>query len=155
VSRFTTDWLRFRDRAHSAATAWEFPSDARTVDDHPRHRAERPDGGRRLRARRRVVGILLATVFAAGSIVAVFGDRGWLELKRLEREARALDDQVALEEARVRELERYVERLAHDPYARERIARERLGLTEPGEITFLLPDGEPDLGAAPRPPAPE
>jgi cell division protein FtsB len=150
VSRFRKDWLRLRDRAHSAATAWEFPSDARTIEDHPKRRVDRPDAGRLARARRRVVGIVLATVFVAGSLAAVFGDRGYLELARLEREAAELDARVAEEEALVRELERHVDRLEHDPYARERIARERLGLAEPGELTFLLPGAEAGPDGATR-----
>ena len=154
MSRFRMDWLRFRDRAHSATTAWEYETDARTVDDHPRRLAESPDAGRRLRARRRVVRILLCTVFGAGCLAAVLGDRGFLDHRRLTRESGELERAIAVEEAQVRALERYVDRLEHDPLARERIAREQLDLALPGEVTFLLPESGTSLDPTPAPPNP-
>ena len=117
-------------------------SDARPVEGHPKQLERDPAAGRRARRRRRAASLLVGSIIIAGSLAAVFGKGGSLDLLRLRRErgqAQAMVDAVA---ARVAALQEQVRALEEEPMARERIAREQLGYARPGEITFILPDNE-------------
>jgi len=92
-------------------------------------------------------------LFLAGVIAAVVGDRGYLDVMRLRAErARAAEDLAGFR-ARVESERQAVARLSHDTLTRERIAREKLGLVEPGEVLILLSD-DPRAESAPRQPLP-
>jgi cell division protein FtsB len=94
--------------------------------------------------RRRLAAILLGGLFVAGTVAALFAERGYLDLKRsrdeLEVQERLLREQVE----KVRLLRRQVASLESEPSAVERLAREELGLVQDGEVVFLLPVQEPD-----------
>ena len=83
--------------------------------------------------------------------MALFGKGGMLDLLRLHRELRTARAELAGQERRVERLSADVEALRSDPAARERVAREKLGLARRGEVVFLLPsngtDGEDGGGA--------
>jgi cell division protein FtsB len=119
-----------------------FPSDARPAEEPPPGKPPDPDRERRRRFLRGVTGVLLGTIFAAGSVEALVGDRGYFALRRARRELADLTASVDKKQAEVTELRRAVDRLRIDPHAIERIAREELGFVKPGEITFLLPSQE-------------
>jgi cell division protein FtsB len=85
------------------------------------------------------VRLLLGLVFAAGVLTALIGDGGYADLRRRRAEAAALAQQLDAQRARVAALQEEIVRLETEPSARERIAREELGLVLPGEIDFLLP----------------
>ena len=150
-------WRRMRKLAEDVSLSPEIATDARRVA-HPVARPGTPDpeGERRRRFHRRVTSFIVGAVFAAGSIAALFGDGGFLELRRLRRERAEARELVAMQQERVSELRRTVESLKNDPAARERIAREELGYARKGEVTIILPrssDGElGDAGAPPGPP---
>jgi cell division protein FtsB len=114
-------------------------SDARPVSDHPRRLARDPEAARRTRRRRRAVRLLLGLAFAAGVLTALIGDGGYADLRRRRSEAAALARELEAQRERVANLQEEIVRLETDPSARERIAREELGLVRPGEIDFLLP----------------
>lgn len=82
-----------------------------------------------------VAGGLLALLV----LVAVFGDRGLLDLWRLRRELEALHREVQALEAENERLARAIEQLRHDPGSIERLAREELGLVRPGERVLRFP----------------
>lgn len=133
-------WRRMRKLAEDVSLSPEIATDARRVT-HPvaRPGTPDPDGERRRRFHRRVTSFMIGAVFAAGSVVALFGDGGLLELRRLRRERAEARERVALQQERVAELRRKVENLKNDPAARERIAREELGYARRGEVTIILP----------------
>ena len=147
-----------RNRRRSDARldrAW--PSDARRSDSPGAQAAVDPDAERRRRLRLAAFGLFLSLVFVGSSLAAVFGDSGFLDLRRRHREIEELTKEVERRKAEVAALDTHVKRLQTDPTAVERIAREDLGLVAPGEITFLLPRDEPTPGgaaAAPPEPAP-
>jgi cell division protein FtsB len=84
--------------------------------------------------------IILVVALAVGSL---FGDRGFLQLMRQQQRAEALARE--LEELRVenRRLASEIVALRSDPRAIERLAREELGLSRPGETVFLIREEPP------------
>jgi len=122
----------------------EVDTDARPKDG-PGRRPERqdPDEQRREQRRRQGLVLLFATVFAAGCLGALFADGGYVDLRRARTQLAEMELRVADKTAQVERLESEVVRLRDDPTALERIAREELGLSRPGEIVFLLPGRDP------------
>ncbi len=53
-----------------------------------------PELRRRHRLRRRVGRTVLLAIFVAGAVGAVFGERGWLDVRRLRHESAALEDAI-------------------------------------------------------------
>ena len=141
----------FRPRPSDARLDRSWPSDARR-SDHPHVRpTPDPETERRRRLRLAALAFFLSLVFVGSSLAAVFGESGFLDLRRRHREIRALEKEVERRKAELSTLEAYVKRLETDPTAIERIAREDLGLVKPGEITFLLPREEEAAGAGETP----
>ena len=144
-----TDWLRFRGRQARKYAEREF-TDARPVSEHARRRALDPAGKRRLKLRLRALVLGLVGVCAAGSVAAFVGRGGYLDMLRLRHEIGRLRAEIELRQDVVLGLQRQVRGLEQDPAARERIAREQLGLLRPGEIDFLLPrDPQPSWSEPP------
>jgi cell division protein FtsB len=152
------DRPRFRwGRLHEVAE-YEPATDARPVDEESaRGGPVDPDRQRRIRLRRGVFVLCLLTVFLAGSLIAMLGRGGYVDLHRKREEARKLREEVATLRFDVGVLEHAVHRLESEPAERERIAREQLGMVLPGEVDFLLPregSGEA-LPDTPEPALPE
>jgi len=79
--------------------------------------------------------------FLVLSLLAMAGDRGFLELNEFNRHLQRLEDQIrALEEENL-QVRRQVIGLKSDPYQIERVAREDLGLARPDELIFVIIDG--------------
>jgi len=93
--------------------------------------------------------LALCGVIALGGR-AVLGDRGFFEVWRKKSAFRELSGQVqALREENL-SLTREIQALRSDPLAIERIAREELGYSRPGEITFIFREDQgPQLTAKP------
>jgi cell division protein FtsB len=83
--------------------------------------------------------VVLVALFVLGVLGAFIGEGGASEKRHLRGEVAALRGEVASAEAEVGRLRADIERLESDPGARERLAREQLGLVRPGEVDFLLP----------------
>jgi cell division protein FtsB len=83
---------------------------------------------------------ILACLFVAGSVSALVGKDGLLDKRRLRAEIRMLEQEVELQRQDAEALERDIRDLEAEPMARERIAREQLGLALPGEYLFILPE---------------
>jgi cell division protein FtsB len=102
--------------------------------------APEPELERKLKRRRMSAVAVFGAIFVTGSLLALFGERGLLDV----REKRALLAVKAAEveelQVRVTGLKRDVERLQNDPAASERIAREDLGYAAEDELLLLLPD---------------
>ena len=151
-----SEWLRFRRREGREPADRDF-TDARSVERAARQRELDPELRRRVKLRRRALVLGLSAACLAGSLVAFVGKGGYLDMVRLRSEIAGLQADVQRRQAAVRELEREVTRLENDPMARERVAREQLGLVLPGELDFLLPREETlgwDAPARTAPPQP-
>jgi len=134
------NWPGLRWGGRESEDAYRPSTDARLIDDGPpRGGQPDPERLRRTRLRRGALLLCLGTFFVAGSLAALVGRGGYLDLTRKREEARNLRGEVATLQVEVGVLGHAVERLETEPWARERIARERLGLILPGEIDFLLP----------------
>ena len=148
-------WLRFRPRLVIEPAVPMFDTDARRHDrPRPKDPAADVEAGQAARPRRRRLRIVIwNAIFIGGTVFALFGQGGYLDLRRREAERDEALRRLADRRAAV-EVERHaVERLRVDPLAKERIAREQLGLAPPGEVQFLLPrEGEGTLeSTAPSP----
>ena len=136
-----SDWLRFRRREGREPADRDF-TDARAVERAGRRRELDPEQRRRLKLRRRALVLGLSAACLAGSLAAFVGKGGYLDMVRLRNEIADLEADVDQRQAAIRQLEREVVLLERDPMARERLAREQLGLVRPGEVDFLLPREE-------------
>ena len=119
-----------------------FASDAIASPEHARSiTAEAPDAERlrKLRRRRRAISFGLAAMFLLGCFAALFGERGYFDVRRQRSLYVSRKAEVADHQARFQELKREVDSLKSDPHAIERIAREQLGYAEKGEVVLLLP----------------
>ncbi len=106
-----------------------------------------------LRDRARVNRRRLATLAAALLAVAVgyhvvFGQNGLTAYRQKQETARELSEQVRVLAAENDALKGHVDRLASDPDAIERQAREELHYTRPGEVIVTLPPDSPSSAAA-------
>jgi len=146
------DWLRFRRRTADATFVVEYPTDARRTLDDPRTADLDPEAERKRKLRRGAMVFTLYTVFVAGAVAALFGEGGMTDLWRLQKELRTARLELAEQQRKVEALREAILRLRRDPSARERIAREELGLARPGEYIFLLPE---EGGSGPGPHAPD
>ena len=146
-----------RRRPTDARVDRTWPSDARPAGERRPGAAPDPEAERARRLRVAALALFLVLVFVGSSLAAVFGDAGLLDIRHRRREIADLSADVARRKAGVAALEAHVRRLESDPRAIERIAREDLGLTRPGEITFLLPKERVQetrpRGAPPAPPS--
>ena len=95
---------------------------------------------RKLKRRRTSVAALVAAVFTAGLLLALFGDRGYFDVRRQRALLKAQTAAVEAHQEYVQGLKRSVDRLKEDPRAIERIAREDLGYAEKNEIVLVVPD---------------
>lgn len=71
---------------------------------------------------------------------AVLGERGLVQLLRLQKEQRRLEETAFMLQQRNDRLRRRIERLESDDRYVERLARQRLGLVKQGEIIYRLGD---------------
>jgi cell division protein FtsL len=102
-----------------------------------------------------------ATVFLVAALVLlliqdVFGTHGVLAMRRAQKEAAAVKQEIDRINTENQQLQDNVKSLKSDPQAIEKIAREENGLARPGEIVFKLQPKQTDVAApAPTNPAPQ
>lgn len=147
-------WLRRIGEMGRLASAPVPTPDTRPLPAHARQLE--PEEARRFALRRHGVRFLIGLAVAAECSVVLFGVNGYRDWQRLRREAIERRAGVAIQREEVASLEQRVDELGSEPYARERIAREELGLVGEGEIHFLLPRSDrvavdPDVTVTPRP----
>lgn len=102
--------------------------------------------------RRLLVTLALCAILAMAGRSLV-GERGLFEVWRKKSATQKLASEVqALRDENI-DLKRQIQELRSDPSAIERIAREELGYSRPGEITFVFREDEaPRLTDVPPPP---
>ncbi len=94
--------------------------------------------------RQRVVLAIAATLSTALIVAVVFGSRGLLHLRNLTTERSDLGKRVAVLLHDNDQLRERIHRLRTDDRSLERLAREQLGFTRPGEVIYRF-------GNRPRP----
>jgi cell division protein FtsB len=144
-------WLRKRTREVVEPTVPVAHTDARRFDGPTRRGDPDPDRRRSETLRRRVRILAFNVVFFAGILAALLGRGGYFDLVRHRGQRQQVQQQVAEQQARNDALQRMIDLLEQDPAAKERIAREELGMANPGEIQFLLPRENGETAGAESP----
>jgi cell division protein FtsB len=101
----------------------------------------------------------IAFVFAVLVVNAVAGERGYLELKRLEQQHADAAARLAARRAENAALQTAIQRMRNDPAAIEEAVRRQLGYAKSGELVFTVREPRPRPQAQepvrPSPKAPE
>jgi cell division protein FtsB len=84
--------------------------------------------------------LALALVCIFFIVHEIFGEHGYLALRREQRDLSELQQQIQQLQQENKQLELQINALKSDPKAIEKQAREGLGLARPGEIIFTLPE---------------
>lgn len=110
-------------------------------------------------SRRYLIGALLLALFTL-VMHDVFGEHGYLALRKSKRESEELQKQLQALTEENKRLAAEIKALKSDPQTIEKIAREEMKLARPGEIVYTLPSnnrakpGPPDRPAEPQKKAP-
>jgi len=83
---------------------------------------------------------ILAFALFALLVHDVFGQHGFLAMRRTQKEIEQIRAQIGKVNDENKSLAEQVNSLKSDPKSIERIAREEMGLARPGELIFKLPD---------------
>ena len=89
------------------------------------------------------------------SLLAMAGERGFLEVYQFSRHLKRVESRIRVLEGENERLWRQVTGLRSDPYQVEKLAREDLGLVRPDEIIFEIVDGGPEDSSWTRTPRKE
>jgi cell division protein FtsL len=87
----------------------------------------------------RIVFLLSAVLTLVFLVSFVFSEEGIAELQRARKRVHDLQTELVQMEAENARLRREIESLKRSTFAVERIAREDLGMSKPGEIVYMLP----------------
>jgi cell division protein FtsB len=72
-------------------------------------------------------------------LLAIFNDRGLLQVRSQSQRISALEAEVSKIEAENKQLTEEIHALRTDPAAIEKLAREELRLVKPGEVVLVTP----------------
>lgn len=112
---------------------------SRRPQKRPHKEPERPVIAFLRQHARLLLGLLVLAIF----VHDLFGEHGFLAMRRAQKEAQLLQQEIQqLNEDNAR-LAAEVQALKTDPKLIERIAREEMGLARPGERIFKLPPKPP------------
>jgi len=88
--------------------------------------------------------LALLLVWVALVVHEIYGERGYLALRREKREYDSLQQEVRRLQEENQQLQRRIEALKSDPKAIERIARDQMHMARPGERIYTLPEKDKD-----------
>lgn len=77
------------------------------------------------------------------ALLATTGLKGYRDLVASRERERTLESRIEETNVRIEVLEERIRRLRDDPLLLERLAREDIGLVEPGDVVIVLPDETP------------
>src|SRR5215472_17278948 len=91
-------------------------------------------------------GAILALLLVCVALVVheIYGEHGYLALRREKREYDSLQQEVRPLQEENQQLERRIEALKSDPKAIERVARDQMHMARPGERIYTLPEKDKD-----------
>ena len=84
--------------------------------------------------------LALLLVWVALVVHEIYGEHGYLALRREKREYDSLQQEVRRLQEENQQLERRIEALKSDPKAIEHIARDQMRMARPGERIYALPE---------------
>jgi len=90
--------------------------------------------------RLRIALVVCICLTVAIVLLAVFKDKGWLDVRARAKHLTAVELQIRDMEAENQRLTGEIQALRTDPAAIEKIAREQLKLVKPGEVVLILPE---------------
>jgi cell division protein FtsB len=100
-------------------------------------------------------GVLVLLLIAIAMIVhEIFGQNGYLALRRQQKELQTLQQQIQQLQQENEQLDKQIKALKSDPAAVERFAREQMHLAKPGETIYTLPNTNPQKPPTPTKEAP-
>jgi cell division protein FtsL len=100
----------------------------------------------------RTLGRPLLVIFVVVLLVHdVFGTHGYLAMRRKQQEIKKVSSVLERLNKENSALEQDVQDLKTDPQTIRKIAREELGLAQPGEVIIKLPAPQPGAPAAAKP----
>ena len=105
----------------------------------PRQSATMNDSGSETTARYRNGILLLVLVSVALVVHNIFGQNGYLALRRQRKEMQSIEEQINHLKQDNARLDKQNQALKSDPEAIERLAREQMHLAKPGEKIYTLP----------------
>ena len=88
--------------------------------------------------------LALLLVWVALIVHEIYGEHGYLALRREKREYDSLQQEVRRLQEENQQLEKHIEALKSDPKAIERIARDQMHMARPGERIYTLPEKDKD-----------
>jgi cell division protein FtsB len=88
--------------------------------------------------------LALLLVWVALVVHEIYGEHGYLALRREKTEYDSLQQEVRRLQEENQQLERRIEALKSDPKAIERIARDQMHMARPGERIYTLPEKPPE-----------
>ncbi len=92
---------------------------------------------------RRIGFLVWCFVMVGMLLLAIFKDKGWLDVRAQAKRLTAIESQIHDLEAENQRLTNEIQALRTDPAAIEKIAREQLKLVKPGEVVLILPEEKP------------
>ncbi len=92
---------------------------------------------------RRSALLALALIMLFLIVHELFGEHGYLALRRRRQELETLQLEVKRLQDENQKLEQEIKALKSDPHAVEKLAREQLKLAKPGEVIYALPEKDP------------
>jgi cell division protein FtsB len=95
---------------------------------------------------RRNLSWLLGLALALLLLQDIFGTHGLVAMRRSQKNAAQIQQEIARIDQENRQLQDRVKSLKSDPAAIERIAREEMGLARPGEYIFKIPPKSSNSG---------
>ena len=90
----------------------------------------------------KAIKLALIGVIGVSAFSIIFGNYGLLRILELRRESKHLEEQIAYYKMKKKLLEMKRDKLENDPFTIEKHARERLGLSKPGDAIFLFLDAD-------------
>ena len=84
--------------------------------------------------------LALLLVCVALVVHEIYGEHGYLALRRERREYDSIQQEVRRLQEENQQLEKRIEALKSDPKAIERIARDQMHMARPGERIYTLPE---------------
>lgn len=96
---------------------------------------------------RRATLLALALVVLTLIVHEIFGENGYLAMRRKQQEFESLQLQIEKLKQENQRLEQQIKSLRSDPKAIEKLAREQMKMARPGELIYVLPEKDPKAEA--------